>query len=175
MTSVGWYTLLIAAVGLERMAELMVSRRNIRWALARGGVERGGSHYPAMVLLHVGLLVGCLIEVWVFKAPFIPWLGWPMLGLVIAAQSLRWWCIRTLGHHWNTKVVVVPGSPLVTTGPYAHFRHPNYAAVVIEGVALPMVHTAWVTAAAFTIANGILLRVRIRSEEAALAELAELT
>jgi methyltransferase len=168
LSSAGWYTLLIALVGTERLVELAVSRRNIAWARARGGVERGLRHYPVMVVLHVGLLGGCLIEVWLGGAPFLPWLAWPMLALVVLAQALRWWCIATLGHRWNTRVVVVPGLPLIRTGPYKYLRHPNYVAVVVEGFALPLVHTAWVTALLFTVANGVLLGVRVRTEDAAL-------
>ncbi|MDQ1640747.1 MAG: methyltransferase, partial [Actinomycetota bacterium] len=98
-----------------------------------------------------------------------PALGWPMLVLVLAGQALRWWCIRTLGPQWNTRVVLVPGLPLVSTGPYRFLRHPNYVAVVVEGVALPLVHSAWVTAVAFTVLNSVLLTVRIRCEDQALA------
>ncbi|MFD0471542.1 isoprenylcysteine carboxylmethyltransferase family protein [Nonomuraea thailandensis] len=93
-----------------------------------------------------------------------------MLVVVVLAQGLRWWCIRTLGHQWNTRVVVVPGLPLVHRGPYRWMRHPNYVAVVAEGIALPLVHTAWVTALVFTITNAALLAVRIRVEDAALAD-----
>jgi methyltransferase len=172
VSSVALYVGLVAAVGLERLAELVVSARNIRAAKARGAVERGLGHYPAMVALHTGLLVGAVVEVVVADRPFLGWLGWPMLVLVLAAQALRWWCIRTLGPQWSTRVVVVPGAPLVRTGPYRWMRHPNYLAVVVEGVALPLVHTAWLTAVVFTVANALLLRTRIRSEEAALRELA---
>lgn len=172
MTSELLFTGLVAAVGLERLAELVVSTRHVRVALGRGGVERGRGHYPVMVVLHTGLLAGALVEVLVAGREFLPWLGWPMLGLVVAAQGLRWWCIRTLGWQWSTRVVVVPGAQLVTSGPYRWLRHPNYVAVVVEGVALPLVHTAWVTAAVFTVANAALLRTRIRCEEAALRELA---
>ncbi len=91
-----------------------------------------------------------------------------MLALVVLAQGLRWWCITTLGPHWNTRVIVVPGAPLVAAGPYRLLRHPNYVAVVVEGAALPLVHTAWVTAVAFTALNLVLLSVRIRVEEQAL-------
>ena len=98
-------------------------------------------------------------------------LAWSMTGLVVASQALRWWCIATLGRRWNTRVIVVPGLAPVRTGPYRVLRHPNYVAVVIEGIALPLVHAAWVTAALFTVANASLLRVRIRAEEAALATL----
>ena len=87
--------------------------------------------------------------------PFLPLLGWPMLALVLASQALRWWCIATLGRRWNTRVIVVPGLPLVTGGPYRWLRHPNYVAVVVEGVALPLVHAAWVTALVFTVLNAV--------------------
>jgi methyltransferase len=163
-----WYTVLIGLVGLERLAELVVAKRNLAWSLRHGGRETGGSHYPVMVVLHTGLLAGCLIEVWTADRPFIPGLGWPMLALVIASQALRWWCIRTLGHQWNTRIVVVPGLHRVADGPYRIFPHPNYVAVVVEGFALPLVHTAWITAAVFTIANAGLLAVRIRAENQAL-------
>jgi methyltransferase len=161
--------LLILAVGFERLAELRLSLRHARWAMARGGVETGQGHYPWMVLLHTGLLVGCLVEVLVAHRPFLPWLGWPMLAVVLLAQALRWWCIGTLGVRWNTRVIVVPGLPLVTGGPYRFLRHPNYLAVVAEGVALPLVHTGWITATVFTALNAWLLTVRIRCETRALA------
>lgn len=165
-----WYTALILAVGLERIAELVVSARNARWAFARGGVEEGRGHFPAMVVLHTALLLGCLVEVAVADRPFLPWLGIPMLALALGSQVLRWWCIASLGPRWNTRVIVVPGLPLVTRGPYRWLRHPNYVAVVVEGFALPLVHTAWVTALVFTVLNAVLLlRFRIPAEEAALA------
>lgn len=169
--ALSWYTLLIGAVAAERVAELVVSQRNLTWSRERGGQEAGAGHYPAMVVLHTALLAGCLVEVAVLDRPFIPWLGWPMLAIVVAAQGLRWWCISTLGHQWNTRVVVVPGAPRVTGGPYRFFAHPNYVAVVAEGVALPLVHTAWITAAVFTALNAALLATRIRVEDAALARL----
>ena len=166
-----WYTVLILATGAERIAELVVSARNARWSFARGGIEYGRAHFPPMVALHTGLLLACLAEVWLLDRPFLPWLGWPMLVLVLASQALRWWCIATLGPHWNTRVVVVPGASRVDRGPYRHLRHPNYLAVVVEGVALPLVHSAWLTAVLFTVANAALLRTRIRCENAALTRL----
>ncbi|MGW5663218.1 isoprenylcysteine carboxyl methyltransferase family protein [Streptomyces sp. NPDC003758] len=164
-----WYALLVAAIAAERLAELIVARRNSRWSTARGGVETGRGHYRAIVVLHTGLLVGCLVEARVAGRPFLPGVGWPMLALVVAAQGLRWWCIGTLGRQWNTRVIVVPDLPRVTKGPYRFLRHPNYLAVVVEGAALPLVHGAWLTATAFTVCNAGLLAVRIRCEEAALS------
>ncbi|MBX7432233.1 hypothetical protein JDV09_08940 [Mycobacterium sp. Y57] len=163
------YTLLIAAVAAERVAELVVSQRNLAWSRSAGGIEFGAGHYPVMVALHTLLLAGCLVEA--AHRPFVPLLGWPMLAVVLAAQALRWWCIATLGRQWNTRVVVVPDAARVTGGPYRFLTHPNYVAVVVEGVALPLVHTAWVTAAVFTVLNAALLRIRIRVEDTALEAL----
>ncbi|RST21822.1 hypothetical protein EF908_19885 [Streptomyces sp. WAC04770] len=166
-----WYTALVLAVAAERLAELVVARRNTRWSLARGGTEAGSGHYPAMVVLHTVLLAGCLAEVHLTGRPFLPVLGWTMVAVTVAAQLLRWWCITTLGPRWNTRVIVVPGLPRVTGGPYRWLRHPNYAAVAAEGIALPLVHGAWVTAVAFTVLNAALMAVRIRCEDEALARL----
>ncbi|WP_030904709.1 isoprenylcysteine carboxyl methyltransferase family protein [Streptosporangium amethystogenes] len=169
-----WYLLLVLLVGLERVAELIVARRNTRWSTARGGVTYGRGHYPWMVALHTALLAGCLLEAGLAGRPFVPALGWPMLALVVAAQGLRWWCVVSLGPQWNTQVITVPGLPLVERGPYRLrlLRHPNYVAVAVEGAALPLVYGAWVTALTFTVLNAALMRVRIRCEEDALTSLA---
>ncbi|GAB3594791.1 isoprenylcysteine carboxylmethyltransferase family protein [Angustibacter peucedani] len=169
-TSQALFLVLVLLVGVERLAELRVARRNAAWSAQHGGVERGAGHYPVMVVLHTGLLVGALVEVLVADRPFHAALGWPALALVVGSQALRWWCIRTLGPRWNTRIIVVPGLAPVRTGPYARLPHPNYVAVVVEGFALPLVHTAWVTALVFTVCNAVLLTVRVRAEDAALAE-----
>ncbi|TWE11905.1 isoprenylcysteine carboxyl methyltransferase family protein [Rudaeicoccus suwonensis] len=167
--SVGWYVALVAAVSVERVAELVVARRHQKWAMARGAVESGRGHYPVMVALHTGLLVGCLAETHWRRTRFNPSVGYPMVAAVVAAQGLRWWCITTLGPQWNTRVLVIPDVPLVTGGPYRWLRHPNYVAVVTEGLALPLVHSAGVTATTFSILDAALLTVRIRTENRALA------
>lgn len=171
MTTLVAFTVLVALVGLERLAELVVSKRNAAWSMERGGVETGQAHYPFMVVLHTGLLVGALVEAWVRRPDVPSLLAWSMLALVVASQALRWWCISTLGRRWNTRVIVVPGLAPVTGGPYGVFKHPNYVAVVVEGFALPLVHNAWITALVFTVLNAGLLTVRIRAEDAALATL----
>jgi methyltransferase len=162
------YYLLILAVGIERLVELVVAQRNARWSFTQGGKEFGRRHYPVMVVLHTALLVGCVVETWGLQRPFLPWLGWPMVAVLVLSQGLRWWCISTLGKRWNTRVIILPEAPLVQGGPYRFFHHPNYVAVVAEGFALPLVHTAWLTALCFTVANAILLTVRIRVENSAL-------
>jgi methyltransferase len=165
------YVLLIGLVAAERVAELVVSQRNLATSKARGGLEFGAGHYPVMVVLHTALLASCVAEVLVLHRPFIPVLGWSMLAVAVAAQGLRWWCISTLGWQWNTRVIVVPGAPRVTGGPYRYLSHPNYVAVALEGIALPLVHSAWITALAFTGLNAALMIARIRVENSALAGL----
>ena len=166
-----WYLLLIGAVAVERLAEVVVAECNRAWSRVHGGVELGTRHYPAMVMLHTGLLAGCVAEPILLHRTFFPALGWPMLTIVLAAQALRWWCITTLNHQWNTRVIVIPGAARIGGGPYRFVPHPNYVAVVAEGVALPLVHSAWITALVFSILNAWLLRTRIRVENAALAGL----
>jgi methyltransferase len=163
------YWVLLAVIGCERAAELIVSQRHATATLRRGGVEYGRGHFPVMVALHAGLLAGCVAEPLALHRAFVPALAWPMIAVVVAANTLRWWCVATLGERWTARVIVVPGLSLVRTGPYRWFAHPNYVAVVVEGAALPLVGGAWITACAFTLLNGGLLTVRIRCEARALA------
>jgi methyltransferase len=169
VSSLWLFTGLVALVGLERLVELRLSVRNAQWAFARGAVEHGQGHYPFMTVFHGAFLVSCVAEPWLLQRPFVaPW-GFVALGLVVAAQGLRYWAITTLGPRWNTRVIVLPrGEQLVSGGPYRFLRHPNYVAVCVELAALPLVHGAWVTAVVFTVGNALLLRVRIRVEETAL-------
>lgn len=169
MSSFQLFLGVIGAVALERLAELAISLRNLRWAREHGGVEAGRGHYPWMVALHTAILVAAPLEVWFLRRPFVPVLGWTMLGLLAATMALRYWAIASLGRRWNTRVVIVPGEPPVVGGPYRFLRHPNYLAVVLEIAALPLIHTAWLTALLFSLANAWLLRVRIAAEEAALS------
>jgi methyltransferase len=166
-----WYALLVGAVAFERLLEVRVAERNRAVSKSHGGIEFGSGHYPVMVALHSSLLVGCLVEPITLHRNFIPVLGWPMLVVVLAAQALRWWCITTLDYQWNTRVIVIPGAGRVSGGPYRLIPHPNYVAVIAEGVALPLVHTGWLTALIFSLLNGWLLSTRVRVENAALASL----
>jgi methyltransferase len=158
--------LLLAATAAERFAELAVSRRNMAWAW-RGAearrteplsVTRRSPRRSSRRRLGGSSLL---------SRPFLPWLGWPMLVLVLGAQALRWNVVRTLGPHWTTRVVVVPGHARIRSGPYRFVQHPNYLAVV-GGILRSLVHTAWITAALFTSVNLPLLAWRIACEEKAL-------
>ncbi len=172
--SVILYIGFVLATAGERIYELVVSRRNADTAFAQGGQEYGQRHFPWMVALHTGLLLACIAEVVLLDRPFIPWLGWPMLAIAMACQFARYWIIASLGSQWNTRVIVIPGAArVVGRGLYRWFKHPNYAVVAIEGIALPLVHSAWITAIAFTLLNAVLLLgFRIPTENRALRELA---
>ncbi|HSM93982.1 MAG TPA: isoprenylcysteine carboxylmethyltransferase family protein [Anaeromyxobacteraceae bacterium] len=166
-------TLLLGYVALllvERSAELIVSRRNARRALAAGGVEAGRGHYPALVLFHATFLAACAAE------PILAPRPWPLtasiaaLAAALVAQGLRWWTVSTLGPRWSTRIVVLPGATPVTGGPYRFLRHPNYLAVAVELAAVPLIGGALFTAAAASIGNSLLLAVRIPAEERALGD-----
>jgi methyltransferase len=167
------YLLFLAALGIQRLIELRISGRNQRWALEQGGVEYGREHFPLMKVLHTGFLLGCAIEVVFLDRPFSARLGFAMLALVAVAQGLRFWAMATLGRRWNVRVIVIPGQSPVTGGPYRFVRHPNYLAVIIEFLAIPLIHSALWTAIAFSVLNAWMLSVRIRCEERALNEHAD--
>lgn len=167
------YTGLVALVAVMRLVELVVSRRNVACLKACGAVEVGRALYPRMVAVHVGFLVACVAEVWLLDRPFFPRLAVVCLGLLVGAVALRWWVMATLGQRWSTRVLILPDAEPITVGPFRYLRHPNYLAVVVEFVALPMVHTAWLTAVVFSVADAAVLRRRIRSEEAALSAAGE--
>ena len=161
----------VCLVALQRLVEVLYSRRNERRLRARGAVERGAGHYPLMVGLHALWLVSTLVE-GLLRGPEIPaW--WPVpLAAFLLVQPLRYWAIFTLGTNWNTRILVLPDAKLVRSGPYRYFSHPNYVVVAVEILTFPLIFGAWITAIVFSILNAALLFVRIRTENRALQELA---
>lgn len=163
------YLVLIGLVAVERLVELVVSRRNLASVKARGGLLADARTLRTMAAFQLAFLLACPLETVLLHRPWVPVLGVPMLVVVVLAMALRYWAVTTLGDRWNVRIAVVPGEPAVTSGPYRLVRHPNYLALVIETVALPLVHTAWLTAA---VGLGILVPLlarRIRIEESVLA------
>ena len=150
----------------------MPSSSHAAWSFANGGVEHGAEHYKWMVLLHTAFLIAIPAEVILLEREWNPVAGWACVGLAVAAQAVRWWVITTLGPRWNTRVIVVPGLPPVTGGPYRYLNHPNYLAVILEGIALPLMHGAGLTAIAFLFLNAWLLKTRIAVEDRALGRAA---
>lgn len=160
---------LIGVVAVQRVSELRLARRNEAWARAQGAREYGAGHYPAFFLLHGAWLLLWPLEAW-RGGPTLAAGWWIWLLLFAGAEALRYWAIGTLGSRWNTRILVIPGSPPISRGPYRWLRHPNYVAVVIELAALPLVFGAWRTTLVVGLANlTILLGVRIPAEMRALA------
>jgi methyltransferase len=158
-------------VGLQRLLELLYSRRNERRLRARGAIERGSGHFPVIVAIHTLWLLSTLVE-GLLRGPEIPaWWPLPLVAFLLV-QPLRYWAIFSLGMNWNTRVLVLPGSKLVRSGPYRYFPHPNYVVVVVEILTFPLIFGDWITAVVFSLLNAALLYVRIRTEDRALKELA---
>ncbi len=157
--------LLLAYVVMERLLELAIARRNTRRLMAEGAQEHGADHYPVMIALHVSWLAAILG--WVALMPHD--ISVPFLVLYVLLQALRLWVMASLGPYWTTRIITLPGAPLVRRGPYKFLRHPSYVVVVLELVALPLVFGAWQIAAIFSALNAIMLWVRIRAENQALA------
>lgn len=153
----------------QRLAEVRRSRAHERVLMAAGGREHARWQVRAMVVLHSAWLLAAVFEVWLFTPPFRPWLAVVACGGLATGQWLRRAAMRALGHRWTVRVITLPGVPVVVGGPYRYIRHPNYLGVVLEIACLPLVHGALWTAAVFSAANGALLVLRIRAEEAALA------
>lgn len=164
---------LAGLISVQRFFELRLSARNRAWAMSAGAQEYGAKHYPLFVLLHTGWMAGWLVEsLWRGSKLARLWYVW--LGLFAAAQALRYWAIGSLGHYWNTRILVIPGAPLVRKGPYRFISHPNYVAVALELACAPLMFGAWLTALLASVLNAILLlRVRIPTEEEALQQLSE--
>ena len=165
-----WFACFVAALAVQRLFELRLSKRNERLILQRGGREHTPETYPWIVTLHTAWFASMLLEVFLGKRAFRPRLAALALSLFTIGQALRLLAIRTLGWRWSTRVMTVPGAPPVRHGIYRSVRHPNYLGVEFEILAAPLVHSAWLTSAAFGTANLLLLRDRIRREERALGE-----
>jgi methyltransferase len=162
------FSALCVTVGAIRVIELQISQRRRRALAARGARPVDEPHFGAMVLLHTGILLGALAEAWLTRRPLRPALAVPALVLVIGANALRWWVIATLGPHWNVRIMESLSLGVVTGGPFRFVRHPNYLAVFVELAALPLVHTAYVTALAGAALHVWVLWHRITTEEVVL-------
>lgn len=160
MTTLYW---VVALVSAQRIAELVHARRNTARLLARGGIETGRGHYPLIVLIHAAWLTSMVVLIRAETAPI-----WSLLGAYVVLQVARYWTIRSLGPNWTTRVIRVPGDPLVRRGPYRYLRHPNYLVVAAEIALLPLVFGAWEIAIVFSVLNAGAMMLRIRTEDAVL-------
>ncbi|MBX2805501.1 MAG: hypothetical protein KTR19_05990 [Hyphomicrobiales bacterium] len=150
-------------VTVQRLFELVYANRNEARLRARGAVEHAPGHYPAMVIMHGAWLIG----LWALALGTAPEMGWLIAFFIL--QALRIWVLATLGERWTTRIIVLPGEPLVQKGPYRLISHPNYAVVIGEIFVLPMAFGLLWYAVLFSILNAIVLTIRIRAESGALS------
>ncbi len=162
------YIVLLAIVGALRLVEIGVSRRNQRYLASQGVAKVPEPHFRWMVVFHTGVLVSAGLEVALLHRPFLPLLALLMGLLFVLANGLRFWVIRTMSWHWNVEIMTSTKLGVVTGGPFRWIRHPNYVGVFTELVALPLIHTAWLTALVGSALHALILRRRIRIEESAL-------
>jgi len=163
--SVFLFIALLLAVGAMRIVELRISKRHQKRMTSRGATKVKDPYFLWMAMFHTLLLVAAALEVVFLRRPFLPALAIPMFALFIAANVVRWWVIRTLGEHWNVQVVDSTKLGFVSSGPFRYVRHPNYAAVFVEMVALPLIHTAWITALVGAVLHGVILSLRLSVED----------
>jgi methyltransferase len=166
------YIVLCGLVGVERLLEVVWSRAHERRNAARGGQLVPEPAFGAMALLHVATLVGAPLEAWLRSSPPPVWVGAPALVTLGGATALRVWALTSLGDAWSVRVTRFPDGarPVVSRGPYRHVRHPNYLAVILELLALPLAGGAWITAISASVANALILARRIPLEERELAK-----
>lgn len=170
MTTSQVFVAFVVLVALERLAELRLSRRNELQLRKLGAREHASEHFIAMQLLHTLWLVSIVLEVTLLRAPFQLWVSVLAALCFGLGQCLRYAAIHALGGRWTVRVFTLPGAAPTSSGIYRYLRHPNYLGVVLEIAALPLMHSAWRSAVVFSVANAVLLAVRIRKEERALSE-----
>ncbi len=163
--SVVLFLVLLVAVAAMRIFELRISKKHQREITARGGAKAQDPVFPCMAMFHTLVLIGAAAEVVFLHRPFIPALAYAMLAVFIFANIVRWWVIHTLGEHWNVQVMDSTKLGVITSGPFRYVRHPNYAAVFVEMIALPLIHTAWITALAGAVVHIVVLIFRLSAEE----------
>ncbi|OLS40294.1 isoprenylcysteine carboxyl methyltransferase family protein [Bacillus sp. MRMR6] len=172
MDNIAVFIIFYLFIIIQRLAELMIAKKNEQWMKGKGAIEFGTKHYRVMVFMHALFLVSFFAEKIIFNRSLSGM--WVALLLVFAGtQFLRFWAIYSLGKYWNTKIIVLPKADVIRIGPYQYIKHPNYLVVSIELLIIPLLFNAYITAFIFSLINTIVLAVRIRAEEQALRELTE--
>jgi methyltransferase len=164
------FAALVVFLLIQRVFELVLAEGNRRWAREQGGKESGQWHYPLIVAVHAAFYLSLVLEYRYLSSGWNPL--WPVwLAILVLALGLRVWAIASLGRYWNTRIIVVPGKKPVMRGPYRWIRHPNYLVVATEILVIPVLCGAYLTALSFSAINAVVLYLRIREEERAIASL----
>ncbi|MCJ7839505.1 hypothetical protein MUB24_01000 [Lederbergia sp. NSJ-179] len=164
-----FFLALISFIAVQRLFELYIARKNEKWMLQKGGMEYGQEHYPYMVMMHISFFISLLVEVTLTDQGQARL--WPVFLVVfVLLQMARIWVISTLGKHWNTKIIVLPGADIIKKGPFQYVKHPNYMIVTLELLVVPLMFHAYITAIIFFLLNQWILSIRIAVEEEALRQ-----
>lgn len=163
-----WMWGLLIFIVCQRLIELVIAKSNETWMLERGGVEEGEEHYKWFILLHVFFFLSIFLEI-MFTESSNQQLNYYLLVIFLFSQIGRVWCIASLGRFWNTKIIILPGVSLISKGPYKYLKHPNYLIVAIELFIIPLLFKAYLTALLFPLLHILLLKIRVPSENKALA------
>ncbi len=155
------FAIFICFIILQRLFELIIAKRNEKWARSRGAVEFGQNHYPYIIVLHTAFIISLITE-YFYKGGD---LNHTFLFIFFVLILFKVWVIASLGKYWNTKILRIPGSAFIKKGPYKLIKHPNYFIVVCEIIIIPMVFNLFITAIVFSILNAIMLTVRISEED----------
>ncbi|HQY52156.1 MAG TPA: isoprenylcysteine carboxylmethyltransferase family protein [Ignavibacteria bacterium] len=159
------FPIIISIIIIQRLTELVISKKNEKWLLANGAVEYGGSHYKYIVLLHTFFFISMIFEYYFVKrGSEFNIINYFFLVFFLILQTARVSVLFSLGKYWNTKIYRIPNSPLVNKGLYKYFKHPNYAIVICELFAIPMIFDLYYTAIIFSVLNGVMLYYRISAE-----------
>jgi methyltransferase len=161
---------IVVAIFLQRLLEVKISDRNAANLLAQGGRKHGDNQLPLVKLMQLIWFGAMIAEVWLLDRPFVPGLAAVSFSAALAGQGLRYLSMRSLGKRWMLPIITLPGAAVINRGIYRYLRHPNWLGVILEIAAVPLIHTAYLTAIVFTIANALLMRQRIKTEERALSE-----
>lgn len=156
---------ILALVAIQRLLELVLARRNTKRLIVQGAQEVGAAHYPLIVVVHAGWFIALFV-----LAPSVTQINWWMLGVFGLLQCGRVWVLTSLGPYWTTRIITLPGAPLVRRGPYRWFRHPNYIIVTGEIILLPLAFGHSMVALMFAVLNSIVLICRIRIENKSLED-----
>lgn len=166
MNNIFW--IILGILIIQRISELLIARRNESYVKAIGAREYDRSGYRLIVLMHIGFFIS-LISEYLFSNGNLNKFWITLLIIFILAQFLRYWAIGALGRNWNTKILVIPGTEPINRGPYKYVKHPNYIAVITEIAVIPLIFSCYFTAVVFSILNVLVLKRRIKIEEAALS------
>jgi methyltransferase len=159
-----FFFVLFFLLAAQRLIELVIAKKNEKWILQQGGMEFGRNHYPLMILLHSSFFISLFVESHLKGYPLSS--QWPLLlFFLVLTQGLRYWAITSLGPFWNTRIMVLPGAAPIEKGPYRYLRHPNYLAVILEFLLIPLLFNAFFTCILFSLFNAFLLKYRISVEE----------